>query len=52
MLEATSSYGPIKKKQDYRVIKQENDWCLAVVKGKPVYVPKWVFENDSQKRSD
>jgi len=45
MLEAVCNYGPIKKRQDYRVLNEGMDWYLMAVKGKPVYVPKWVFED-------
>lgn len=45
MLEATSSYGPIKRRQEYRVLNEGFDWYLVSVKGKAVYVFKWVFED-------
>mgnify|MGYP001814631908 CR=1 FL=1 len=47
MLEAQCNYGPIKRKQDYRVLGEGRDWYLVSVKGKPVYVYKWVFEDVS-----
>jgi hypothetical protein len=45
MLEAVVNYGPIKRRQDYRVLNEGKDWYLVAVRGKSVYVPKWVFED-------
>ena len=49
MLEATSSYGPIKRRQDYRILGEGLDWYLVIVKGKPIYVFKWVFEESNDR---
>ena len=46
MLEAIGNYGPIKRKQDYRIIREGYDWYLVSVKGKAIYIFKWAFEND------
>ena len=45
MLEATLSYGPLKKRHDYKVLDDGYDWYKISVKGKIVYVPKFVFES-------
>ena len=46
MFEAQLNYGILKRGQDYRVIEEGYDWSLVAVKGKTIYVPKWVFEAD------
>lgn len=46
MLEATCNYGPIKRRQDYRVLNEGFDWYMVAVRGKVIYVPKFVFEED------
>lgn len=53
MLEAKCNYGPLKKGHDYDTVDTRYplgddpgvDWYLVRVKGKSIYVPKWVFEN-------
>ena len=46
MFEAQVNYGMFKRGCDYKVVKEGYDWCLVAVKGKTIYVPKWVFENE------
>lgn len=37
-------YGPLKKGQDCKVIKEGFDYFYIRLKGRGFYVPKWVFE--------
>ena len=45
MMTALTSYGPLKKGRDYRVLDEGLDWVLVATHGKAIYVFKWVFYN-------
>lgn len=48
MIEARCNYGPLRKGRDYEVLETGRDWYLIKVRGKAIYVFKWVFEDGVQ----
>lgn len=47
MFEAQISYGLLKRGHDYKIVDEGYDWYLVATRGKSVYVPRWVFDDDN-----
>jgi hypothetical protein len=46
MVTATINYGPIKQGRQYKKLAAKNDYVLVSSRGKPVYVPSFVFYSE------
>lgn len=43
---ACHNYGLIQKSHDYTILSEGLDWYLVRIRGKVIYTPKWVFEDE------
>jgi hypothetical protein len=46
MITAQLDYGLVQRGHEYPIISEGTDWYRIRIKGKTVYVFKWVFEHD------
>ncbi len=44
-LMASLNYGEVKEGFEYRILETGYDYYLMSVRGRALYVPKWVFED-------
>ena len=46
MLEAYHKYGPLRRGTMCKQLKEGYDWCAVRLRGKVLFVPKWVFSQE------